>query len=73
KEIEAFNASKESVKAREHGEGSGSTQKENRARCYICKIHGHVFWKCPNKQKKAMFKKQKGMVKPTIKKLVEKV
>ncbi|GJU77990.1 ARID DNA-binding domain-containing protein [Tanacetum coccineum] len=46
KEIEAFNASKESVKAREHGEGSGSTQKEKRAR-----------W----------------IVKPTIKKVAEKV
>ncbi|GKA15428.1 bulb-type lectin domain-containing protein [Tanacetum coccineum] len=39
KEIEAFNASKESAKAREHGEGSGGTQKEKRARCYICKIN----------------------------------
>ncbi|GKA50172.1 ARID DNA-binding domain-containing protein [Tanacetum coccineum] len=67
KEIEAFNASKE------HGEGSGSTQKEKRARCYICKVRGHVFWKCPNKQKKAMFKKQKGIMKPTFKKVAEKV
>ncbi|GKD73585.1 ARID DNA-binding domain-containing protein [Tanacetum coccineum] len=73
KEIEAFNASKESAKAREHGEGSGSTQKEKRARCYICKVRGHVFWKCPNKQKKAMFKKQKGIVKPTFKKVAEKI
>ncbi|GKB98353.1 ARID DNA-binding domain-containing protein [Tanacetum coccineum] len=73
KEIEAFNASKESTKAREHREGSGSTQKEKRARCYICKVRGHVFWKCPNKQKKAMFKKQKGIVKPTFKKVAEKI
>ncbi|GJW17719.1 ARID DNA-binding domain-containing protein [Tanacetum coccineum] len=73
KEVQAFNASKESAKVREHGEGSGSTQKEKRARCYICKIRGHVFWKCPNKEKKAMFKKQKGIVKPTYKKVAEKV
>ncbi|GJY52557.1 hypothetical protein Tco_0443404 [Tanacetum coccineum] len=32
KEFQAFNASKESAKVREHGEGSGSTQKEKRAR-----------------------------------------
>ncbi|GJR17721.1 ARID DNA-binding domain-containing protein [Tanacetum coccineum] len=73
KEVQAFNASKESAKAREHGEGSGSTQKEKRARCYICRIRGHVFWKCPNKNKKAIFKKQKGIVKPTFKKVAEKV
>nr|GFD19394.1 ARID DNA-binding domain-containing protein [Tanacetum cinerariifolium] len=73
KEIEAFNASRVSAKARDHGEGSTSTQKEKRARCYICKTRGHVFWKCLNKQKKALFKKHKGIVKPTFKKAAEKV
>nr|GEZ52034.1 ARID DNA-binding domain-containing protein [Tanacetum cinerariifolium] len=73
KEIKAFNASRVSAKARDHGEGSTSTQKEKRARCYICKTRGHVFRKCPNKQKKALFKKQKGIVKPTFKKAAEKV
>ncbi|GJW68526.1 ARID DNA-binding domain-containing protein [Tanacetum coccineum] len=47
-EIEAFNASRVSAKARGHGE---NTQKENRARCYKCKVRGHVYWKCPNKKK----------------------
>ncbi|GKD01645.1 ARID DNA-binding domain-containing protein, partial [Tanacetum coccineum] len=46
KEIEAFNASKES---KEHGEDS-RTQKERRARCYKCKTRGHVYWKCQNKE-----------------------
>ncbi|GJT24168.1 ARID DNA-binding domain-containing protein [Tanacetum coccineum] len=73
KEVEAFNASKVSAKARDHGERSASTQKERRARCYICKIRGHVFWKCPNKKKKAMIGKQKEIVKPTIKKVAEKI
>ncbi|GJS11227.1 ARID DNA-binding domain-containing protein [Tanacetum coccineum] len=48
-------------------------KKERRARCYICKIRGHVFWKCPNKKKKAMIGKQKEIVKPTIKKVTEKI
>ncbi|GKC16464.1 ARID DNA-binding domain-containing protein, partial [Tanacetum coccineum] len=50
KEVEAFNASKET---REHGEDS-RTQKEKRARCYKCKIRGHVYWKCPNKDKEEL-------------------
>nr|GFB60724.1 UDP-N-acetylmuramoyl-L-alanyl-D-glutamate--2,6-diaminopimelate ligase MurE homolog, chloroplastic [Tanacetum cinerariifolium] len=41
KEIEAFNASRVSTKAKDYGEGSTSTQKEKRARCYICKTRGH--------------------------------
>ncbi|GJY26022.1 ARID DNA-binding domain-containing protein [Tanacetum coccineum] len=53
KEIEAFNASRVSAKARDHGEGSSRSLKEKRARCYICKIRGHVYWKCPDKEKKA--------------------
>ncbi|GKC17689.1 ARID DNA-binding domain-containing protein, partial [Tanacetum coccineum] len=52
KEIEAFNALRVSAKATNQGKGSASTQKEKKARCYICKIRGHVFWKCPNKKKK---------------------
>ncbi|GJS37841.1 ARID DNA-binding domain-containing protein [Tanacetum coccineum] len=64
KEIEAFNASRVSANA--------STQKEKRARCYICKERGHVFWKCPNK-KKAMKGKQKEPVKPVTKKAVEEI
>ncbi|GJV24622.1 ARID DNA-binding domain-containing protein [Tanacetum coccineum] len=73
KEIEAFNASRVSAKARNQGEGSANTQKEKRARCYICKIHGHVFWKCPNKKKKNMNGKQKEKVRPEIKKVAENV
>ncbi|GJX95686.1 ARID DNA-binding domain-containing protein [Tanacetum coccineum] len=73
KEVEAFNASKVSAKARDHGERSASTQKERRARCYICKIRGHVFWKCPNKKRETMIEQQKKLVKPTIKKIEERV
>ncbi|GJS95347.1 ARID DNA-binding domain-containing protein [Tanacetum coccineum] len=59
KEVEFFNASKET---REHGEDS-RTQKEKRARCYKCKIRGHVYWKCPNKDKEVKKGKQKETVK----------
>ncbi|GKE02773.1 ARID DNA-binding domain-containing protein [Tanacetum coccineum] len=65
KEIEAFNASRVSANA--------STQKEKMARCYICKERGHVFWKCPNKKKKAMKGKHKESVKPVTKKAVEEI
>ncbi|GJV94945.1 ARID DNA-binding domain-containing protein [Tanacetum coccineum] len=67
KEIEAFNASKES---KEHGEDS-RTQKEKRARCYKCKTRGHVYWKCPNKEDKKG--KQKEVLRPVFKKMAEKI
>ncbi|GKA02847.1 hypothetical protein Tco_0675628 [Tanacetum coccineum] len=67
KEIEAFNASKES---KEHGEDS-RTQKEMRARCYKCKTRRHVYWKCPNKEDKKG--KQKEVLRPVFKKMAEKI
>ncbi|GJR65745.1 ARID DNA-binding domain-containing protein [Tanacetum coccineum] len=73
KEVEAFNASKISAKVKDHGERSARTLKEKRARCYICKIRGHVFWKCPNKKREAMIEQQKKLVKPTVKKIEERV
>nr|GEZ23096.1 ARID DNA-binding domain-containing protein [Tanacetum cinerariifolium] len=48
------------------------TQKEKRARCYVCKMRGHVYWKCPNKKKKDLFK-HKGIGKPTYKKAANKI
>nr|GEV42268.1 bulb-type lectin domain-containing protein [Tanacetum cinerariifolium] len=66
---EAFNASKMSAKTRDHGKKTASTQKEKRARCYICKERGHVFWKCQNKKNDARIEKQKKSVKPTNKML----
>ncbi|GKC95966.1 ARID DNA-binding domain-containing protein, partial [Tanacetum coccineum] len=73
KEVEAFNASKMSAKTRDHGKKITSTQKEKRARCYICKERGHVFWKCQNKKKDAKIEKQNKSVKPTNKKVAEKI
>ncbi|GJZ87576.1 ARID DNA-binding domain-containing protein, partial [Tanacetum coccineum] len=73
KEVEVFNASKMSAKTRDHGKKITSTQKEKRARCYICKERGHVFWKCQNKKKDARIEKQKKSVKPTNKNVAEKI
>ncbi|GJX61036.1 ARID DNA-binding domain-containing protein [Tanacetum coccineum] len=72
KEVEAFNASKMSAKTRDHGKKIASTQKEKRARCYICKERGHVFWKCQNKKKDTRIEKQKKSVK-SKKNVVEKI
>ncbi|GJW38190.1 hypothetical protein Tco_0064035 [Tanacetum coccineum] len=49
-EIEAYNASKGRAAVKEKGEGSVNTTKEKRARCYICRKRGYMFWKCPNKK-----------------------
>nr|GEY95365.1 bulb-type lectin domain-containing protein [Tanacetum cinerariifolium] len=73
KEVEAFNASKMSAKTRDHAKKIASTRKEKRARCYICKERGHVFWKCQNKRKNARIEKQKESVKPTNKNVAEKI
>ncbi|GKC03894.1 ARID DNA-binding domain-containing protein, partial [Tanacetum coccineum] len=73
KEVEAFNASRVSAKARDRGQGSARTQKEKKARCYICKVRGHVFWKCPDKKKRNMNGKQKEKLKPEVKEVAENV
>ncbi|GJY04128.1 ARID DNA-binding domain-containing protein [Tanacetum coccineum] len=49
-EIEAYNASKGRAAVKEKREGGVNTTKEKRARCYICRKRGYVFWKCPNKK-----------------------
>nr|GEY74814.1 ARID DNA-binding domain-containing protein [Tanacetum cinerariifolium] len=49
KEIEAYNASNVRAAIKEKKNGKATTRKERRARCYICKKRGHVFWKCQNK------------------------
>nr|GEX70854.1 retrovirus-related Pol polyprotein from transposon TNT 1-94 [Tanacetum cinerariifolium] len=49
KEIEAYNASNVRTTIKEKKNRKATTRKERRARCYICKKRGHVFWKCQNK------------------------
>nr|GEU63436.1 ARID DNA-binding domain-containing protein [Tanacetum cinerariifolium] len=72
KEIEAFNALKNTGDQEEESDRKEITQKEKRARCYVCKMRGHVYWKCPNKKKKDLFK-HKGIEKPTYKKAADKI
>nr|GEW16120.1 ARID DNA-binding domain-containing protein [Tanacetum cinerariifolium] len=72
KEIKAFNASKNTANQEEERDRKEITQKENMARCYVCKMRGHVYWKCPNKKKNDLFK-HKGIKKPTYKKAADKI
>nr|GEV89232.1 ARID DNA-binding domain-containing protein [Tanacetum cinerariifolium] len=65
KEVEenkAYNTSRVSAKPKDHGKKIASSQKEKRARCYICKERGHVFWTCQNRKNIAMVKVQKETV-----------
>ena len=54
KEIEAYNASRVSAKSKDHGKITASTQKERRAKCYMCRDRGRVLWTCKNRKKIAM-------------------
>nr|GEX35261.1 ARID DNA-binding domain-containing protein [Tanacetum cinerariifolium] len=65
KEVEenkAYNTSRVPTKPKYHGKKIASSQKEKRARCYICKERGHVFWTCQNRKNIAMVKVQKETV-----------
>ncbi|GKB59400.1 ARID DNA-binding domain-containing protein [Tanacetum coccineum] len=76
KEVEenkAYNTSRVSAKPKDHGKKIASSQKEKRARCYICKERGHVFWTCQNRKNIAMVKVQKETVEAINKNDAEKV
>nr|GFB95582.1 hypothetical protein [Tanacetum cinerariifolium] len=48
-EVETFNTSSICAAFKRLNTAS-ATRKEKRARCYICKVRVHVYWKCPNKK-----------------------
>ncbi|GJY04131.1 ARID DNA-binding domain-containing protein [Tanacetum coccineum] len=76
KEIEAYKASKMRAAVNKKGEGSANTTKEKRARCYICRKRGHVFWKCPNKKNRTIVEvpaKDNNSKKPTVMRTEEKL
>nr|GFA42764.1 ARID DNA-binding domain-containing protein [Tanacetum cinerariifolium] len=50
KEIEAFNASNARGTIKQKEDGSTIARRDKRARCYICRKRGHVFWKCQNRK-----------------------
>nr|GEW05203.1 ARID DNA-binding domain-containing protein [Tanacetum cinerariifolium] len=50
KEIEAFNASSARGTIKQKEVESTIARRDKRARCYICRKRGHVFWKCQNKK-----------------------
>nr|GEW73707.1 ARID DNA-binding domain-containing protein [Tanacetum cinerariifolium] len=51
--FEAFNASNVRGTIKQKEVGSAIARKDKRARCYICRKRGHVFWKCQNKKNAA--------------------
>ncbi|PWA81139.1 hypothetical protein CTI12_AA188860 [Artemisia annua] len=40
------------------GETSGLSKKMRRARCYVCKERGHVYWQCTNKEREVITEKK---------------
>nr|GEZ00164.1 ARID DNA-binding domain-containing protein [Tanacetum cinerariifolium] len=50
-EVVTYNSSKLQPSSKQIGESSGLSRKERRARCYICRKKGHVYWKCTSKER----------------------
>ncbi|GKF20929.1 hypothetical protein Tco_0069567, partial [Tanacetum coccineum] len=50
-EVMSYNSSKLQPSSKQIGESSGLSRKERRARCYICRKRGHVYWKCISKER----------------------
>ncbi|GKE54823.1 ARID DNA-binding domain-containing protein [Tanacetum coccineum] len=73
-ENEAFNASRMAEKSKDHGKKvTARTKKERRAKCYICRERGHVFWNCENKKRIAGVELQEETVETTNQNDAEKV
>ncbi|GKA51668.1 ARID DNA-binding domain-containing protein [Tanacetum coccineum] len=76
KEIETFNASNMRAAIKEKKDRSAIARKDKRARCYVCRKRGHVFWKCPNKKSRTTIEvptKDNNSKKPTDMRIEEKL
>ncbi|GKC38267.1 ARID DNA-binding domain-containing protein, partial [Tanacetum coccineum] len=58
-EVMSYNSSRLQPSSKQAGESSGPTRKEKRARCYICRKRGHVYWKCINRERNTKNQEQK--------------
>nr|GEV69409.1 ARID DNA-binding domain-containing protein [Tanacetum cinerariifolium] len=76
KEIKAYNASNVRAAIKEKENGKATTRKEKKARCYVCRKRGHIFWKCPNKKNRTIVEvpaKDNNSKKPTVMRTEEKL
>ncbi|GJU90790.1 hypothetical protein Tco_1303213 [Tanacetum coccineum] len=69
-EVVSYNSSKIQPTRKQIGETSDLSKKDKRARCYICKKRGHVYWKCTNKGIHTKIQ-EATMTNPTISKVQE--
>ncbi|GJU90789.1 ARID DNA-binding domain-containing protein [Tanacetum coccineum] len=69
-EVVSYNSSKIQPNHKQIGETIDLSKKDKRARCYICKKRGHVFWKCTNKGIHTKIQ-EATMTNPTISKVQE--
>ncbi|GJX82049.1 ARID DNA-binding domain-containing protein [Tanacetum coccineum] len=76
KEIEAYNTSNVRAAIKGKKDRSAIARKDKRARCYVCRKRGHVFWKCPNKKSRITIEvpaKDNNSKKPTDMRIEEKL
>nr|GEZ34199.1 ARID DNA-binding domain-containing protein [Tanacetum cinerariifolium] len=72
KEIVSYNSSKSQPSSKQIGESSGLSRKERRARCYICRKRGHVYWNCTSKERSIKIQ-ERNMPSPVITEVQEKI
>ena len=66
----SYNSSKSQPTCKQIGESRELSKKDKRARCYICKKRGHVYWKCTNKESNTKIQ-EPSMANPTTPKVQE--
>ncbi|GKC90532.1 ARID DNA-binding domain-containing protein [Tanacetum coccineum] len=71
-EVMSYNSSKSQPSSKQTGESSGLSRKERRARCYICRKRGHVYWKCINKERSTKIQ-EPNMTNPVMTEVQEKL
>ncbi|GKC38266.1 ARID DNA-binding domain-containing protein [Tanacetum coccineum] len=71
-EVMSYNSSKLQPSSKQTGKSSGLSRKERRARCYICRKRGHVYWKCINKERSTK-NQEPNMTSPVMTEVQEKI
>ncbi|GJS52440.1 ARID DNA-binding domain-containing protein [Tanacetum coccineum] len=71
-EVMSYNSSKLQPSSKQTGKSSGLSRKERRARCYICRKRGHVYWKCIKKERSTK-NQEPNMTSPVMTEVQEKI